>query len=390
MRNFLIIAIICFNISLVFSAGENPGAVFLMIWPSARSTSLGGAMTALADDADAAYWNPGGLGFQKGISGTLTATPFGWLPGLYPGMYYSYGSAGYGLSNFPISQMNLNIGVNYTYITTGKTEVINEQGEYLGEYTTYGIAIGNHGGIRLIDKLGLGLNIKYIYSCLVPDWVFNVMPKELGNITGDTGSTIAADIGALYKPFHSLSVGLSLANIGPNIAYTTSGASDPLPRMLRVGLCWTPIDDEIIRFRVIPEVNKVLVGMFYDPNDTMNFGQKLSYEWKEAWKSFGIEATGFQILSFRIGYFEDIYGARGGVRIVKGDREEYLSLTDYFFTKHGGKLDKLGLTFGLGLGYKDYERLEASTDHLIYDFPTSNLKIALTVNDIEDLFRELK
>jgi hypothetical protein len=390
MKFWIVISIICLTASAVFSAGENPGAVFLMIWPSAKSTSLGGAMTALADDADAAYWNPGGLGFQKGIGWTLTGTPLGWLPGLYPGMFYSYGSAGYGFSNFPVSQMNLNVGVNYTYITTGRTEVINEQGEYLGEYTTYDIAVGIHGGIRLIDNLGLGLNIKYIYSFLVPDWVFIVMQKELGNITGGTGSTIAADIGALYKPFHSLSVGLSLANIGPNIAYTTSGSSDPLPRMLRVGLCWTPIDDEIIRVRVIPEVNKVLVGMFYDPNDTMDFGQKLSYEWKEAWKSFGFEATVLRILSLRGGYFEDIYGARGGVRIVKEDREEYLSLTDYLFSKHDGKINKIGLTFGLGLGYKDYVRLEASTDNLIYDFQTSNLKIALTVNNIEGLLRELK
>jgi len=40
------------------------GMGVLMIWPTARSTALAGAMTGLADEADATYFNPAGLAFQ--------------------------------------------------------------------------------------------------------------------------------------------------------------------------------------------------------------------------------------------------------------------------------------------------------------------------------------
>jgi hypothetical protein len=42
----------------------DPGATFLMVWPSARSTALAGAVTALADDAEAERYNPAGMAFQ--------------------------------------------------------------------------------------------------------------------------------------------------------------------------------------------------------------------------------------------------------------------------------------------------------------------------------------
>ena len=43
-------------------AAVKSGAAFLKIGTGARATALGGAYTALADDADAIYYNPGALG----------------------------------------------------------------------------------------------------------------------------------------------------------------------------------------------------------------------------------------------------------------------------------------------------------------------------------------
>ncbi len=53
------------------------GGTALLLWPTARSVALGGAMTALADEADAEFWNPGGLGFQPGAS--LSGSTRRWL-----------------------------------------------------------------------------------------------------------------------------------------------------------------------------------------------------------------------------------------------------------------------------------------------------------------------
>jgi Type IX secretion system protein PorV len=376
--------------SSLLAAGEHPGATFLLIWPTARSTALGGAMTGLAEDADAAYWNPGGLGFQEkiGFDGTYGQ----WLPGLYPGMGYYYGSAGYGRSNFLNRKMILNVGLNYTYLNTGKAEIIDANGNYLGEITTYDEALGIQGGLRLSDKFGVGLGVKYIHIILPQrlDWTF---PTGLG---GEPGSSFAIDIGLLYKTLHSFSAGIAFANLGskipapPQLSIPELEFYDPLPATFRIGLCYTPVDNEVLRLRILPELNKVLVGMFYDPLDTLNFGQELGYEWKEAWKSLGIEATIYNLFTWRFGYFEDITGARGGVRVIKDNyQEEYLSLLEYIFSRNRGHFDKIGITYGFGLNYKGYFSFDISDDHLIYDFNTSNVKFSLTSHDLVGLARKI-
>lgn len=358
-------------ISIAYPGGENPGAVFLMIWPGARPTALGGAFTSVADDATTTYYNPGGLGFMNSLDVTLQHA--NWLPGLAPegvDMYYEFLGATRSLKE------KGTVGLNIIYLTTGKTEVINERGENLGEYTTFDIAATAGYGFKVLPKLSTGVSFKFIYSFLVPDWVFKAMP-ELGIDAGGTGTTWALDFGLLYKPFNVLSLGAALQNLGPNIAYTTSGASDPLPRMLRFGLRYDPINNNLFRLSIIPEITKVLVGMFYDPQDTLTFSQEFSYEFKEAWKSFGIELTYYDLITARLGYFEDLTGARGGVRVIKDDREQYLSLTEFLFTKHGGKFDKIGLTFGGGIKFKKFA-FDISMDHLIYDFQTSNYKLSFS------------
>lgn len=358
-------------ISIAYPGGENPGAVFLMIWPGARPTALGGAFTSVADDATTTYYNPGGLGFMNSLDVTLQHA--NWLPGLAPegvDMYYEFLGATRSLKE------KGTVGLNIIYLTTGKTEVINERGENLGEYTTFDIAATAGYGFKVLPKLSTGVSFKFIYSFLVPDWVFKAMP-ELGIDAGGTGTTWALDFGLLYKPFNVLSLGAALQNLGPNIAYTTSGASDPLPRMLRFGLRYDPINNNLFRLSIIPEITKVLVGMFYDPQDTLTFSQEFSYEFKEAWKSFGIELTYYDLITARLGYFEDLTGARGGVRVIKDDREQYLSLYEFLFTKHGGKFDKIGLTFGGGIKFKKFA-FDISMDHLIYDFQTSNYKLSFS------------
>ncbi|MDH5187204.1 MAG: hypothetical protein OEW70_09100, partial [candidate division WOR-3 bacterium] len=242
--------------------------------------------------------------------------------------------------------------------------------------TTFDISPSISYGYKLAPQVSAGVSFKFIYSFLVPDWVFKAMP-ELGIEAGGTGTTWAFDFGVLYKPFRMLTIGAALQNLGPNIAYTTSGASDPLPRMLRLGIRYEPIRSNLFRLSLIPEITKVLVGMFYDPQDKKTFGEELSYEYEEAWKSFGIELTYYNFLTARVGYFEDLTGARGGVRVIKNDREDYLSLPEFLFTKHGSKFDKIGITFGGGIEFKKFA-FDISLDHLIYDFPTQNYKLSFS------------
>ncbi len=351
----------------IFASGEYPGAVFLMIWPGARPTGLAGAFAALADDASATYYNPGGLSFLNSTYVSVMHSP--WLPGLYPGMVYDYLSFSRAIKN------QGTVGANIIYLNTGETEVTDNNGNYLGEYTTFDIAISGSYGFKITPKVGVGVSAKFIYSYLVPDWVFGALP-ELAGTSGGTGLAWALDGGVLYKPFDYLTVGTSVSNLGPKISYTSSGEADPLPRMLRVGVKYTPLENEVVKLNITPEITKVLVGMFFDPNGTKTFMQKLNYELWEAWKSFGVEAMFYDMASVRIGYFEDISGQRGGI-LVNNGTDEHIALTDFLFTKNHGKFaGKVGMCFGGGVQFKGFQ-VDFSYDGMIYDFSTQNWKISL-------------
>jgi hypothetical protein len=371
----------------VAEASRNPGAVFLLIWPTARTTALAGAMTGLADDQDAACWNPGGLGFQQSLGGCLSGGS--WLPGLYPGMYYTYASAGYGTVGILPGGRNLNVGLDYIYLTTGETDVVDEHGNFLGRYTTYDRAIGLHAGAQVTQQLGVGTNVKFIQSYLVPDWIWQMMP-ELGIDAGGTGNDVAVDLGALYQPAKYAGIGLTLVNIGPNIAYTSSGETDPLPLVLRIGGCLTPLDDQLFRVRVLLEADKILVGAFYDTTNTKPFGRKLNEELRDAWKSVAFEATFLQLFAIRAGYFEDLTGQRGGIVMRNRDGNTYhYGLGDVLTRRNLGVCRSIGVCWGIAFCYKDHVRLDVSSDAAIYDFPTSNTKVSLTVNDVVGMYEDL-
>jgi hypothetical protein len=189
-----------------------------------------------------------------------------------------------------------------------------------------------------------------------------------------------------------MSFGVAVANIGPDLAYrpnlpTEADSIVALPTMVRLGLAWTFFEERLLRLRLVPELTKVIGGV---PADTAHggFGRQLGDEWRDVWKAVGIEATAFDLVSLRLGYFEDVNSERGG--LMYGDEHyiyRHLGITDIFTERNAGRLRRIGLCWGFGLGYKDYFRIDVSSDAAIYDFPTSNWKLQLTCNDIGGLFR---
>jgi len=138
------------------------GVPFLLIWPTARSTALAGAMTALADDPDAGFWNPAGLASQSKPG--LCATYASWLPGLYPGMHYAHVAGGAPLSVSILGKRRLYVGGSATYIDEGETEVINERGEYLGRRRVWRLAAGPQAGIEVADRLAAGVGFRIAHA----------------------------------------------------------------------------------------------------------------------------------------------------------------------------------------------------------------------------------
>jgi hypothetical protein len=354
-----------------------------MIWPGSRPAALGGSFTAIADDASAAYYNPGGLGFQEYRNGSFMHV--NWLPGLWEGMYYEY---------LAVSAPFKNIGTfafNGVYLTTGETTVQDGSGTIIGTYTTFDISLGLSYGRQLTPKVAVGGGLKFIYSFLVPEWVLGRLP-ELGMTQGGEGMSWASDLGVLYRPFNKFQLGLALQNLGPPIAFSANSDPDPLPISLRAGVSYKPLSImskdttkeqfEIVGLRLTADLTKVLVGMFaIDPPevDSLTFAQELGYEISESWRSMGMEVSLYQeILTLRLGYFFDKTGARGGFLMEsETGSTEHIGLFPLIAGKGEGSLKRVGVTFGAGVKYAGFQ-LDVGVDELIYDFQTANRKISVS------------
>jgi hypothetical protein len=160
--------------------------------------------------------------------------------------------------------------------------------------------------------------------------------------------------------------------------------------MLRLGACWAPVNNENLRVRVLPEWDKVLVGMFFDTADAKTFRQELQTELRDAWKSLAVEVTGLGFVAVRLGYFEDISWERGGIMFERDGCEFRHNLYDLLTGRRLGEFRRISLCWGFGIGYRDFFRLDVSSDAAIYDFPTSNWKFSLVANDIAGGIRELR
>jgi hypothetical protein len=95
-----------------------PGSSFLETWPSARSAALGGATTALGDDADAGYWNPGALGFKRSLG--LIGSYGDYEGSFAPPDYSAYAGMCYPLPRSPLHLGNVTIGANAIYQSNGR------------------------------------------------------------------------------------------------------------------------------------------------------------------------------------------------------------------------------------------------------------------------------
>ena len=249
--------------SVAFSTPQ-PGLPFLLIWPTARSTALAGAVIGLADNPDAAFFNPAGLAFQSGIG---AAANYGdWLPGFYPDMHFGYLSLVFSpKAENARAHHHLAIGLDASYLNLSNRYCIIP--ELPPPYPdVWRGAVGVAASFAVTGQFSVGAKAKLIQSELGTDLGMEVLP-ELGIDDAGTGTAWAGDVGALWRPSSRFSLGASVANLGPGITYSSTRQHDPSPTILRIGACWTLMDNRYVRLSIMPEWDKLLVGMLYDSGE---------------------------------------------------------------------------------------------------------------------------
>jgi len=347
LKKFTFVTILFFISVSVFSTASQAGAIFLMIYPGSRAVGMGGAYTAISDDALAVYYNPAGMGMQEKRDVVLMHVE--WLPALQPGMYYEYLGA-----VFPTEYGVFGGSINY--LTTGEMSAVDD--DPTARWVTYDLAVNLSYSYKLNQKLSLGGTGKFIYSYLAPEWVVR---SFLGENQGGQGQSVALDLGVLYKPTKNTSLGFTLANIGPSISYIENGEKDPLPLTLRLGVKQTLFANQLNDLLLAADITKVMAGipfgsltsedlvfeptkMFSKDSDSLSTLEK---EVLDTWVSIGLEYLYYNLFAVRAGYFVDYFGQR------------------------------IGFTFGGGFIIKNSIRIDIGVDSNIYQFATSNYRISL-------------
>lgn len=165
---------------------------FLGISVGSRATAMGGAFTAVCDDATSLYYNPGGIGqmeqsqFLAVHTNWLVNTSLNWI-------------------GFVIKLDATNtIGIHVTHLDYGEEEVTTvEQPEGTGErWDALDLAAGLSYARNLTDRFSVGGSFKYIQQRL---W-------------NESASAYALDVGLLFiTDFNGMKLGMSISNFGTDM-----------------------------------------------------------------------------------------------------------------------------------------------------------------------------
>ena len=327
MKKILILFL--FTLFAAFSYSQTKvgttSANFLSIPVGPRATAMGGAFTAVANDATTAYWNAGGLSrvprseLTFAYTEWLVQTNFNWLSFVFK------------LDDDNAFSMFIN------QLDYGEEEVtVPSQPNGTGDkWKAEDIAFGISYARNLTDRFSIGGTVKYISQ----------------SIWNESATAWAVDVGLLfYTPLDGLSLGVNISNFGTemqlegrdlllpadidpantgnnaNISSTLLTDPWPLPLDFAVGVAYNLADNKEWKFTLATDVHVPSNQSTY-----FNFGSELIWS---------------QVISLRVGYNK--------LLLVESDSP---------FKSNG----ETGLTAGVGLQY-DFGGFFAKFDYSYSDF----------------------
>ncbi len=210
----LIVSLLIVN-SSTFALGQaGQDIAVLKAGVGARALGMGGAFTAISNNADATYWNAAGLGFIDHNEITTMQTKLSTDADHY---YVSYiwpaleGTLG-------VSWIQVGIG---DIVETSSEVDINNEVINLGIFSYFSNAYMFSYGKKVNDNLSLGLTAKYLTA-------------DMFSIQGGQATGYSVAPGLLYKFGNDWQVGLTIDELISSQQWS-SGTTENVPPKLRLG-----------------------------------------------------------------------------------------------------------------------------------------------------------
>jgi len=203
---------------LSFASSGTEGAAFLDIPVGAGPAAMGSAYTALSNDAYAATYNPGGLGFLE--STQFSGQHLSYLDSLD----YEYLSFAVPLprASSPKDCPRSALGGSIQYLRSGDIRRRDDNGAFMGSFSSYYASYNLSYGRSFNEKLSLGITGKMIQA-------------KLDDVSA---RAYAADLGGMYKVLSNLTLATTLTNLGSKLKVL--GPGDPLPLAFHLGAAYRP------------------------------------------------------------------------------------------------------------------------------------------------------
>jgi hypothetical protein len=291
-------------------AVSGAGAIILQFPIGARYNAMGESGTALAQDATATWWNPGGLAYMSDRSTRrdLHFMQSKLAPDLADdiGLYWIGYAAPWGQDGV--------IGFSFNYLSMGEQQATDENQGDKGTFSSNMFAFSLVYGYRLLDNVGIGLGIKYFRDKLADDEVLqDVAPG------GGSGDSFGVDFGLLYKldywPFARIpglsylwqlpvlrgfgpsNWAISIQNIGPDITHVDADQSDPMPRKVTFGAAVSVLRSDALKIILSGDY---LVPMLKWSEADNDYGFGLEFDEEEY--GYGSEVNYDNKIFLRMGY----------------------------------------------------------------------------------------
>jgi hypothetical protein len=268
----------------LWAQGE-AGASSLIIPPGARANAMGQSYVAIADDATAIWWNPAGLAF---IHRSMDLMHSQLVPTLASDVFFEFFGGAWSVEGLGT------VGASLDYLTYGSWEGTDPNNVYLGKFTSWEAAPTVGAGVKIMEGLGVGMNLKFVYIDLAPAQATIEGQKGVGH-------SVAVDLGALWKvpsfklgsfEVSRLNLGLAVSNLGPSITFINRDQAAPLPRDLRVGFAYTPVASNVAQITVASDYERPIVE--FERSPIYHVGAEFMY---------------VNLIAVRAGYINDRDGA---------------------------------------------------------------------------------